>query len=192
MRCIKSYTITSQEALEKRQQEMIDIANATNSRIYIHPAKRNAEKVAKEMLTCLAEHFTSWKHNLSWLYNTACWQKVYEEKLWVVDVDNTLNKTREIAQQIRELNPDCIVNILETINGWHIITKPFNRQIWLAGYNIDVHTNNPTLLYFNIKYNEDEIREYCEAINYEPSKDLSWELANEEFLFNFRDWKKSQ
>jgi hypothetical protein len=20
------------------------------------------------MLTCLAEHFTSWKHNLSWLY----------------------------------------------------------------------------------------------------------------------------
>ena len=46
-RCIKTYSIRTQEDLKKRKQEMIDIATVCNARIYIHPARRNEEEIWK-------------------------------------------------------------------------------------------------------------------------------------------------
>ena len=37
---------------------------------------------------------------------------------------------------------------VKTKSGWHLITKPFNIQKFKEKYpDIDVHKNNPTLLY---------------------------------------------
>lgn len=45
-----------------------------------------------------------------------------------------------------------IITTIPTVNGWHIITHPFNlKQIepFRCKYPFDAHKNNPTLLYFN-------------------------------------------
>ncbi|MFW5795074.1 MAG: hypothetical protein ACOCV1_06280 [Bacillota bacterium] len=59
MRCIKEYSIFSEKQLEKYKEEMINIAETTNSRIYIHPAKRSKDKVSKEMLKLITENIIS-------------------------------------------------------------------------------------------------------------------------------------
>ena len=42
-----------------------------------------------------------------------------------------------------------IIATIPTKNGWHLITKPFNRKQFSDKYpEIDVQINNPTLLYF--------------------------------------------
>ena len=43
-----------------------------------------------------------------------------------------------------------VVACLPTKNGYHLITNPFRLDKFKEMYpNIDIHKNNPTLLYFN-------------------------------------------
>lgn len=48
-RCIKEYSIYTAEDIEKRKQEMIDIATVCNARIYIHPARRRADDIIENL-----------------------------------------------------------------------------------------------------------------------------------------------
>ena len=46
---------------------------------------------------------------------------------------------------------DNVIAVLPTINGYHIITHPFNlKQLepFIATNPLDIHRNNPTLLYY--------------------------------------------
>lgn len=161
MRCIKDYSIYTEEQLNKYKQEMIDISEITNSRIYIHPARRSKEKISKEMLRLIVENVTDWKNNLSWIYRSACWHKTYTEKLRIVDIDNDIYEMWEkdfifkMENFINSLEPkwNKIHMKLQTLNWFHLITKPFNLLQFKEVFrlNIDIHKNNPTLLYFNNK-----------------------------------------
>lgn len=159
-RLIKSYSIYTEEQLEKYKEEMINIASVTNSRIYMHPARRSKEKVQKEMLIKIAENIHSNKHSLSWLYNTCCWWKTYTEKLWIVDVDKKMNWEEykklmiHLGKDVQPYREDKVITHIKTKNWFHLITRPFNLKEFKEGYpDIDVHKNNPTLIYFNNKVN---------------------------------------
>lgn len=154
-RCIKEYSIYSQEQLDKHKEEMIKIAEATNSRIYIHPAKRNKDEIAKDLCLLIWEHIAKWWHWSSWLYRHACWLNAWTEKLWIVDLDDdrkdfyTFQSMRQIINNLRPWW-DKIVMELPTVNWFHFITKPFDLQRFKEIFpNIDVHKNNPTILYYN-------------------------------------------
>lgn len=156
-RCIKEYSIGSKEQLDKRKQEMINIAEATNSRIYIHPARRSYDQVARDMCLMIWEHIAKWWHWLSWLYRHACGSNKWAERLWVVDVDSdnkdvfTLASLKKFIQSIK-WNAE-IKMVLKTINWCHLITTPFDLQKFKEYYpSVDVHKNNPTLLYFKWKH----------------------------------------
>lgn len=150
-RCIKTYTIRTKEELEKRKQEMIDIATVTNSRIYIRPSRRKDEDIKNLMSLLIWEHLYYWRHRLSWLYNHACWLDKWIEKLWVIDIDNgSWNHTIAwIKKTILTLRWDARITMqLPTKNWLHLITTPFDMQGFKEIYpHIDVHKNNPTLLY---------------------------------------------
>ena len=157
-RCIKEYSIYTNEDLEKRKEEMITIANATNSRIYIHPARRSVEDIKKLMSLLIWEHIALGRHWLSWLYRHACWFSKWTERLRIVDIDDIkgLHEKQvaawEIVLFINSLRPEWnkILLQLPTKNWWHLITKPFDLSEFKKEYpNIDVHKNNPTLLYIN-------------------------------------------
>lgn len=148
-RCIKTYSIYTKEDLEKRKQEMIDIATVCNARIYIHPARRNKEEIWKLMALLIWEHIYTWKHWLSWLYNHACWLSKWVERLWVVDLDWDVDKNW-ISNAIDLFRPTGfkVLYELPTKNGYHLITKPFDLESFKKIYKgIDTHKNNPTILF---------------------------------------------
>ena len=157
-RLIKIYTIKSAEHLSRVEEEIKALCHAINARAYIHPSRRSFRKVANEMFRNFTQSFLS--HNdigLKGCYSTACGKSfVTKYKLYVIDLDNELaeiDKVNEITQFIEEeCEPFDILKlqyIVPTAHGKHLICKPFNTAKFGQKYpEIDVHKNNPTLLYF--------------------------------------------
>ena len=88
-----------------------------------------------------------WK---SW--NTCAEEIKGEESRWVVDIDSSNIKWNYVMEDIDTLEPYSMdtkyITNIPTKSGWHIITTPFNLQQFKEVYpDIDVHKNNPTLLY---------------------------------------------
>jgi hypothetical protein len=62
-----------------------------------------------------------------------------------------MNEVEEIKSAINQCEPlgDKIVATIPTLHGYHLISKPFNKMRFRQFYNkeLDVHDNNPTVLY---------------------------------------------
>ena len=77
-------------------------------------------------------------------------------KTWVVDVDtkdeSELERIKDVIRQCEPLG-DKIVATIPTLHGYHLITKPFNKAKFanVYGLPLDIHDNNPTLLYVETK-----------------------------------------
>ena len=76
-----------------------------------------------------------------------------KNKTWIIDIDQKDNM-RYINDVIRFVENQCepigakYIMLNDTPNGFHIITKPFNLAKFKEVYpDIDVHKNNPTVLY---------------------------------------------
>ena len=96
-------------------------------------------------------------------YNSA--RKAYEsvcgefgtgrDKRWIIDIDEPEISPLMLAFIEYHCEPIStfesepkIITRLRTKNGWHLITKPFNMETFKKEYPlIDVHKNNPTILY---------------------------------------------
>ena len=142
-RLIKFYTIKSAEHLEKVEDEIKSICNAVNGRAYIHPTKRSFNSVAKECLKVTTEMFLSENNmGLKRAYSTACGKSyISTDKKFVVDLDDE-NASQEKVNEV--------IDYINTVHGVHLITTPFNTAKFCQQFpDIDVHKNNPTLLYFN-------------------------------------------
>ena len=90
-----------------------------------------------------------WK---SW--NSCAGEVKGEEARWVVDLDdiNDITMVENIKYQLTLLEPigEKIKAIIPTKSGFHLISTPFNVQKFkdsIIGKTIDIHKNNPTLLY---------------------------------------------
>lgn len=155
-RLIKMYTIRSIDDLNKYENDIIGICKLLNARTYVHPTKRNFTEVAAKMLELFPNVFLSNPQGLKGLYSTACGQSyVSKEKLYVIDLDGEdANKESEIkdfiSKECEPLDREKYVFTFPTVHGKHLIVRPFNVQKFGQKYpNIDVHKNNPTLLYYN-------------------------------------------
>ena len=157
-RLIKIYTIKSADHLSRVEDEIKAICRAVNGRAYIHPARRSFREVADEMFRNFTQTYIS--HNdigLKGCYSTACGKSfVTKHKLYVVDLDGedaNIDKMNAVAEFIEdECEPFGTLKlqyIVPTAHGKHLICKPFNTQKFCEKFpTIDVHKNNPTLLYF--------------------------------------------
>ena len=158
-RLIKFYTIKSAEHLEKVENEIKSICNAVNARAYIHPTKRSFKAVSKECLKATVEMFLSENNmGLKGAYSTACGKSyITSDKKFVIDLDDenaSQEKIKEIVDYITNecepLNHNKLCYRVNTVHGVHLITTPFNTAKFSQRFpSIDVHKNNPTLLYFN-------------------------------------------
>ena len=84
-----------------------------------------------------------------------------KEKRWIIDLDGVDQVSPLMCafieyrcEPITELTPDCslenskCIAVIPTKNGIHLITKPFNLEKFRKEYpEVDVHKNNPTVLY---------------------------------------------
>lgn len=160
-RVIKDYYVYSTEYLDKVYPEIQKLCKLFKARAYIRLSRRNATDIAKDLIVLLGEAFknNNFQH-LKKLYSTAVGQSLWLDKLWILDIDFDKNNTnlpydkplRDLRKLLTYLLPEGekIITTLSTPNGLHVICKPFNLLAFreLDKYkDIDVHKNNPTILY---------------------------------------------
>lgn len=159
-RLVKYYTIYSAEQLDKYKNEIIGICKLSNARAYIHPTKRNAKNVAGVALELAAHDFVSQNWiGLKSVYSTACGKSfVISDKKFIVDLDDIEIGSKsfcEIESFIAKLRGHGGEGVSKTFmavptaHGCHLVTYPFDLGEFGRIYQgIDVHKNNPTLLYY--------------------------------------------
>jgi hypothetical protein len=157
-RLIKAYYINSVEKLDVHKEEMIKLCQIFNARASINLNPRNYEKVAFRLLQKVADQMSNKDfYNVRTAYDSVCGLYSSEmDKRWLIDIDKDdvpeLLRIQTTIQDLQEsiLNRDyCIQAVIPTVSGYHIITNPFNldkfSKVWPK---IEIHKNNPTLLYY--------------------------------------------
>ena len=150
---IRTYNIYSKEYLDKKKEEIIKLATAVNARVYIHLNRRSFKQLAFELLEDVAHQMKSGQfQTISHSYDSICGKHhIKQDKSWVLDMDGDnlcpLDEYLDILHGIEPIG-NKFITIVNTKNGYHLITKPFNSQKFSEIYpDIQIHKNNPTILY---------------------------------------------
>ena len=152
VRTIKTYCIENLDYLDNRYDEIKQLCEMFNARAYIHVQKQNHKDVSLEMLIELANRIKSGAHKQQNLFDSVVGQLKTQEKRWIIDVDD--KDTKElvgITEVIHNARPegDKLEACLPTKNGYHLITKRFDVQMFRTVFpNIDIQKKNPNLFYF--------------------------------------------
>lgn len=159
-RLVKYYVIRSKEQLLDLKDEIIGICHVVNGRAYIHPTRRNLKEVANQALEDTTHTFVSQNWiGLRGVYSTACGQSyVSSDKQFIVDLDGYEVHSQETNNLVnfvntlrghKDENGEIAQWVVPTKNGIHLITNAFDVGEFSKKYpGIDIHKNNPTLLYY--------------------------------------------
>ena len=163
-RMIKSYFINDINDLDFYEQEIKKLCEIFGARAYINLAPKSIERTTLLQVKYLSQRVYDGDYKKIWKSWDTCAGEVKGEKpRWVVDIDskdkfeileikrfiNSLSaKILPMLDTIPPTNRELVLTEIPTKNGIHLITKPFNLQQFKEKYpDIDVHKNNPTLLY---------------------------------------------
>lgn len=152
-RMIKAYFICSLEGLDYVENEVKKLCEFFGARAYINLAPKSIKKTTMLQIKYLAQRAYEGDFKKIWKsWNTCAGEIKGEEPRWVVDIDGNNIKWNHVMDDIDTLEPYSIdtkyITNIPTKSGWHIITTPFNLQQFKEKYpDIDVHKNNPTILY---------------------------------------------
>lgn len=161
-RVIKSYYINSLEKLEVQWEEMVKLAELFDARVSINLNPRSFEKAAFDLLIKVSNQMKNRDfYNVRKSYESVCGDYHAEtDKRWLIDVDKEdISNLDEILDVVKELHADLsehevaknykVLGVLPSKSGAHIITNPFNMQLWssLRFSHLEIHKNNPTNLY---------------------------------------------
>lgn len=152
---IKDYYIRSVDYLESKMDEIKNLCVFFNARASIRLNKRSFKKVAFRALNNItAQMMQEDFHSARQAYSKAAGQSHSDnEKKWIVDIDSDmLDQEYEIMEYINcHCQPDDLEKFyarIPTKSGIHLISKPFNMDTFKKKYpNIDVHRDNPTILF---------------------------------------------
>lgn len=166
-RLIKSYYIYSKQELIDLKDRIIELCKNNNARAYINPNVRNAKEVALECIKKYADlvlNDNSFMGNNIWDSSCGNTRARGHKALWIVDVDN-LDQLETIKQTINlcmGTPGERIKYVVPTVNGCHLITYGFNREEFnnrlrqIGVDYVDVHKDNPTLLYYDIPSQQEQ------------------------------------
>ena len=159
-RMIKAYFICSLESLDYVEQEIKDLCKFFEARAYINLAPKSIRKTTMLQLKYLAQRAYEGDFKKIWKsWNTCAGEIKGKEPRWVVDVDDISidntnlqkeNYEERLVKYLAYLEPigNKVIAKIPTKSGFHLITTPFNLQQFKEKCSdIDVHKNNPTLLY---------------------------------------------
>jgi len=158
-RTVKTYFIDSLEDYDRLEPEMKKLSDETGARVYIRLNRRSYEGVALQVLRELAQILQdkNFQH-LKNLVPSAAGRVNSEkkgDKLWIVDVDgkSKIEIAGKIGSIVKYFNAfetlDTIKFKVHTLNGMHLITNKFDTKAFKETFpDIDIHKDNPTLLYF--------------------------------------------
>ena len=157
---IKDYHFFDKETFLSKKEEITTLCKAFNARAYFWVNPRNCKEVQYEIIREALEAIELGTHKLFKCVSRALGRKrcnKYKSK-WILDFDtkdwSLINKYLEINYRCR---PDGVkVNTFtKTINGIHVISdqfdlEQFKQKVAIAKLdNIDIHKDNPTVLYYS-------------------------------------------
>ena len=159
---IKTYFISSADYLDSKRDEIVGLCEMFNARAYINLNKKSYKQVSLKALEILAGKIAHEEYDIRSLFESACGQTgaCDGQKTWIVDFDSKdlgeLDRIKNIINSIDPKGVDKIVETVPTRHGYHLITRPFNKKAFYEMYNekIDIHDNNPTCLFVNLKDDE--------------------------------------
>lgn len=152
-RVIKSYFICSLESLDYIENEVKKLCEFFGARAYINLAPKSIKKTTMLQLKYLAQRAYEGDFKKIWKsWNTCAGEIKGEESRWIVDIDRKLSEEEynKFLKYLIYLEPigNKLIAKIPTKSGIHLITTPFNiKQFKEQCPDIDVHKNNPTLLY---------------------------------------------
>lgn len=158
-RLIKSYYIYSLEEFDALQDRWIELCENNNARAYINLNVRNAQEVALECIkkySDLVLNRSAFQGNNVWDSTCGSTRARGHKALWVIDIDapEVFESIRNIIYSCRHTNPFTLFTV-PTVHGYHILCNGFdlNQFSQLIKDNgidkVDIHKNNPTLLYYH-------------------------------------------
>lgn len=161
---VKTYYISSPEYLDYKMNEIRDLCKMFNARAYINLNKKSWKQISLKSLEILASAIAKGDNDpntyrdVKTIVDSACGQTgaCDKNKTWIVDVDtkdeDEVKTIIDVIEQCEPFDGQKVVAIIPTLHGFHIISKPFNKQRFHQLYDkeIDIHDNNPTLLFLNI------------------------------------------
>lgn len=157
---IKDYHFFDKETFLSKKKEIITLCKAFNARAYFWVNPRSCKEIQYGIIKEALEALELGTHKLFKCVSKAIGKKrcnKYKSK-WIMDFDtkdwSLINKYLEIVYKCR---PDGVkVNtFIKTVNGIHIISDPFDLEQFKQNVaiakldNIDIHRDNPTLLYYS-------------------------------------------
>lgn len=140
---MKSWLVRSVEHLDKIKAEVVFLCEHYKARAYISCAPKSIEKLNRLIMCKLADNqYTCNVINPWHVFNSACGELPGVEKRWVVDVDTNDSETiADIAGTIgmlwvkthpedagRAYTDSWLVGQIPTLNGSHLLVRPFNLQ----------------------------------------------------------------
>ena len=162
MEHLSDYYIYSLEQFDDLKERVITQCDSENARAYFRINRRDAKKVAMQVLKRTVDYIMSEDYRAVKNAFASCAGEFHSDpdKKWIVDVDwkdippgidrelylNVL--ITEVQKLVSETGRDGTVYTVPTKNGIHVISRPFNLKVFRDLYkDIDVHKDNPTILY---------------------------------------------
>ena len=165
------FYIESEKHLVKMFPEMVMLTEFHNARLMINLNKRNYKKLALRTVKKIIEQIENGaeKHIRNALHSVVGTYASDPDKTWIVDIDNDDSSFKQLDGTFDEFVNNTIndiiacrgseksrmVQLIPTHNGVHLITRPFDikefgTNSWRCAQ-VDIHKDNPTLLYSNIQ-----------------------------------------
>jgi hypothetical protein len=150
---IKDFFIYSPEEFDKCTEKAIELCEEHNARAYFRLNLRDSKKVAFQYLKRISELLITEDYKAIPRSYAAVAGEFHSDpdKTWVIDLDGEQANAQGqamVLNQITVLNPDAVVALLPTLNGLHIISRPFRLDTFRKVLpDVDVHKDNPTVLY---------------------------------------------
>jgi hypothetical protein len=158
---VKTYYISSEDYLSSKMTEIISLCDFHNARAYINLNPRSFEKMAFHALKKITDIILNKDYKSARkAYESVCGQySSGKEKSWIIDLDGVFEASPLMMAHIdygcdpisESTSEGKCLAVIRTKNGIHLITKPFNVKKFQDKYpDIDIHKNNPTILYTKI------------------------------------------
>ena len=160
---IKNYLIDSMDSFNFYKNDIKKLCKSFAARAYINLNRKSHRSVAFHMLELMALYIREGRYSaIRRLHDRCCgMSQVNYDKIWIIDIDcdaigKVIHDIHDIMNLINLLNPfdderNKYICEIPTKNGCHLITRPFELNKFKEIYPyIDVHKNNPTLLYMEI------------------------------------------
>ena len=156
-RTVKTFFISTLSDYDTLEPEIKRLSDETGSRVYIRLNRRSFETVSIEILRELAKMLEdkNFQHLKNLVGSSAGRVCSEPDKLWIVDIDEKNEKLCEdVADTIENVlaNSGIVHYVVPTLHGYHLVTSKFDSKTFSEIYpGIDIHKDNPTLLYFTSK-----------------------------------------